>query len=535
MRKATILIVEDDAILAMDLQRMLMRLDYTIAGPLASGEEALALLSGKPVDLVLMDIELAGTMNGIAAAEIILRTTGIPVVFLTGFSQDPLLEQAKIAAPYGYLIKPVPERELSATLEMALHRHMLDRRLKETMAEHKEAEKKNAKLLAENRQLQKSESLGRMAGAIAHHFNNKLGAVIGNLEMALDDLTDDSETVKILTNALQAAHMAAEVSGLMLTYLGQTVGTQTGLDLAEACRQNLPLLQAASTRNLPFKVNLPCPGPMIRANVNQIRQVLTNLITNAREATEQNQGDIELIVRTVSPTDIPEACRYPIDWQPAATNYGCLEVRDTGCGIAEIDIDTLFDPFYSSKSDGRGLGLPVVLGIVKAHGGAVTVVSEVGRGSTFRVFLPQFLEEAPVLTGTARESLPIKRHGKVLLVEDEEILREMALTMLTRLGYQVLPAKDGVEAVEIFTKHANEIDVVLSDLSMPRMNGWETLTALRHIRPDIPVVLASGHDQSKVLAGDHPDLPQVFLHKPYQKAELQIALAKAMGGKDSLV
>jgi PAS domain S-box-containing protein len=652
MRKATILIVEDDAILALDLQRMLVRLGYTVSGPLASGEEALALLAGEPVDLVLMDIELAGAMNGIAAAEVIHRTVGVPVVFLTGFSQDPLLEQAKIAAPYGYLIKPVPERELSATLEMALHRHMLDRRLKETMAElreseqnyktlmesgqiliwtsgadklcdyfnkiwleftgrtlqqelgngwrenvhpddrqhcldtslraflkqekfnmeyrlrrhdgeyrwlldegsprgnsqgqfigyighclditeRKEAEKKNAKLEAENRQLQKAESLGRMAGAIAHHFNNKLGAVIGNLEMAIDDLAGDSETAKILTKALQAAHMAAEVSGLMLTYLGQTVGTHTALDLAEACRQSLPLLQAASTRNLPFKVNLPCPGPMIRANANQIQQVLTNLITNAREATEQNQGDIEMIVKTVSLADIPGACRYPIDWQPTATNYGCLEVRDSGCGIAEIDIDRLFDPFYSSKSNGRGLGLPVVLGIVKAHGGAVTVVSEVGRGSIFSVFLPEFLEEAPVLAGTARGSLPIKGHGTVLLVEDEEILREMADTMLTRLGYQVLPAKDGVEAVEIFTKHANEIDVVLSDLSMPRMNGWETLTALRQIRPDIPVVLASGHDQSKVLAGDHPELPQVFLHKPYQKVQLQEALAKAMDGKSS--
>ncbi len=652
MRKATILIIEDDAILAMDLKRMLWRLGYTVAGPLASGEQALALLSDKPIDLVLMDIELAGTMNGIETAEIIHRTIEVPVVFLTGFSQDPLLKQAKIAAPYGYLIKPVPERELSATLEMALHRHMLDRRLKETMAElreseqnyktltesgqiliwtsgtdklcnyfnkiwleftgrtlqqelgngwlenvhaddrqrcldiyigafeqsekfnmeyrlrrhdgqyrwildeggprynsqgqfigyighclditeRKEAEKKNTKLEAENRQLQKAESLGRMAGAIAHHFNNKLAAVIGNLEMAIDDLPGDTGTVKILGKALQAAHMAAEVSGLMLTYLGQTVGTQTALDLSEACRQSLPLLQATSTDNLSFKVDLPCPGPMIRANANQIQQVLTNLITNAREATEQNQGDTELIVKTVFPTDISGACRYPIDWRPEDTSYACLEVRDTGCGIAESDIDKLFDPFYSSKSNGRGLGLPVVLGIVKAHGGAVTVASEVGRGTTFSVFFSVFLEEGSVVADKTLQSLPIKGHGTVLLVEDEEMLREMADTMLTRLGYKVLPAKDGVEALEIFKNHLDEIRIVLSDLSMPRMNGWETLTALRQIRPDIPVILASGHDQSKVLVGDHPDLPQVFLQKPYRKAELQEALVKAMEGKNS--
>ena len=530
MDKATILIVEDDAILALDLKKMLLRLGYTVAGPLASGEEALVLLSDKPVDLVLMDIELAGAMNGITAAEIIHRTVGIPVVFLTGFSQDPLLQQAKIAAPYGYLIKPVPERELSATLEMALHRHMLDRQLKKTMAEHKEAERKNAKLEAENRQLQKSESLGRMAGAIAHHFNNKLGAVIGNLEMAIEDLAGDGKTVKILTNAMQAAHMAAEVSGLMLTYLGQTVGTQTAVDLAEVCRQSLPLLQATSTHNLSFKVTLPRPGPMIRANLNQMQQVLTNLITNAREATEQNQGDIELIVTAVSPTDIPGTNRYPIDWQPAATNYACLEVRDTGCGIAEIAIDTLFDPFYSSKSNGRGLGLPVVLGIVKAHGGAVTVASELGRGSTFRVILPVSTDVVVRRSDISTEPSARELGGTVLLIDDEEMIREMAATMLTRMGFKVLSAKDGVEALQIFKNHPDEVGIVLSDLSMPHMDGWETLTALRQIRPNIPVVLASGHDQSKVLAGDHPELPQVFLHKPYKKTELQAALAKAIAG-----
>jgi CheY-like chemotaxis protein len=269
---------------------------------------------------------------------------------------------------------------------------------------------------------------------------------------------------------------------------------------------------------------------MIRANLNQIQQVLTNLITNAREATEQNQGDIELIVKAVSPTDIPGTNRYPIDWQPAATNYACLEVRDTGCGIAEIALDTLFDPFYSSKSNGRGLGLPVVLGIVKAHGGAVTVASELGRGSTFRVFLPVSTDVVVRRSDISTEPSAREHGGTVLLIDDEEMIREMAATMLMRMGFKVLSAKDGVEALQIFKNHPDEVDIVLSDLSMPHMDGWETLTALRQIRPGIPAVLASGHDQSKVLVVDHAELPQVFLHKPYKKAELQAALAKAIAG-----
>jgi len=541
MSKATILIVEDDAILALDLQRTLLRLDYTVAGPLASGEEALALLSGKPADLVLMDIELAGAMNGIGAAEMIHRNVGIPVVFLTGFSQDPLLELAKIAAPYGYLIKPVPERELSATLEMALHRHMLDRRLKETMAElreseqnnktltesgqiliwtsgedklcdyfnkiwleftgrtlqqelghgwrenvhaddrqgcldtsigafekrekfsmeyrlrrhdgqyrwildeggprynsqgqfigyighclditeRKEAEKKNAKLEADNRQLQKSESLGRMAGAIAHHFNNKLGAVIGNLEMAIDDLAGDSETVKILGNSLQAAHMAAEVSGLMLTYLGQTTGVHVPLDLSESCSQSLPSLRVGTFPGLIFKVNVPSPGPTVSANITEIQQLLTNLVTNAREAIGEKQGTVTLTVRTVPQAEISKVHRYPTDWQAQNATYACLEVTDTGCGIVNEAIDKIFDPFYSTKFTGRGLGLAVVSGIVRAHGGAITVASE-EHGSTFRVFLPLSAEKIPRQPGKTAQPLTRAGSGTVLLIEDDPFQR----------------------------------------------------------------------------------------------------------------
>ena len=146
MSKATILMVEDDAILAMDLQRMISQLDYTVVGPLASGEEAIAFLPDNQVDLVLMDIELAGTMNGIRTAETLHQTSDIPIVFLTGFSHDPLLEQAKIAAPYGYLIKPVPERELAATLEMALHRHSLDRQLQKSRLDLAKSEEKYRQL-----------------------------------------------------------------------------------------------------------------------------------------------------------------------------------------------------------------------------------------------------------------------------------------------------------------------------------------------------------------------------------------------------
>ena len=133
---------------------------------------------------------------------------------------------------------------------------------------------------------------------------------------------------------------------------------------------------------------MPCSGPNISANANQIQQVLTNLVTNAWEAIGENQGALDLTVKTVSATEIPTAHRFPIGWQPQDLNYACMEVTDTGCGIADEDLDKLFDPFFSNKFTGRGLGLPVVLGIVKAHGGVIMVESKTGRGSIFRVFLP---------------------------------------------------------------------------------------------------------------------------------------------------
>ncbi len=399
------------------------------------------------------------------------------------------------------------------------------------ITEQKQAENEKTKLEVVNRQLQKTESLSRMAGAIAHHFNNQLGIVIGNLEMAIEDLPQAAAPDESLTAAMQGALKAAEISGLMLIYLGQTTGMHVHLDLSDTCRQSLPLLQVTLPKGLSINIDLPNVGPIIRANANQIQQVLANLLTNAWEAIDNNkQGAIGLTVKTVSQTDIPTIHRFPVDWQPQVLTYACLEIWDTGCGISEEDTDNLFDPFFSTKFTGRGLGLPVVLGIVKAHSGVITVESQTGQGTTFQVFFPVSVEEDPIIQSIALQSLSVKTSGTVLVVEDEVMMREMAASMLTRMGYKVLVANDGIEALEVFENYLDEILVVVSDLSMPRMDGWETLTALRRIRPDIPVVLASGHDESKVLAGDHPELPQVFLHKPYQKSDLQAAIDRAIGG-----
>jgi CheY-like chemotaxis protein len=314
----------------------------------------------------------------------------------------------------------------------------------------------------------------------------------------------------------------------MLTYLGQSFGKQEPLDLSEASLRSLPILRAVMPGNVVLETALPTPGPVISANANQIQQVLTNLIANAWEAAGECGGSIRLGVKTISPADIPLTHCYPMDWRPQDYAYACLEVVDAGCGIADTDREKIFDPFFSSKFTGRGLGLAVVMGIVRAHGGAVTVESEPGRGSAFRVFFPVSAEQIHRRPDQAAKAPAFEEGGTVLLVEDEDLVRRMAAAMLEQLDFSVLEAKDGVEAVEMFRQRRDEIRCILCDLTMPRLNGWETLTALRKLVPGIPVILASGYDEAQVMAGDHPELPQVFLGKPYQLKGLRDAIRQAL-------
>ncbi|MFH0998014.1 MAG: PAS domain S-box protein [Pseudomonadota bacterium] len=381
------------------------------------------------------------------------------------------------------------------------------------------------------RWLHKAESLRLMAGAIAHNFNNQLQVVIGNLEMAMmDDPSQDSDSLT-MAEALKAARKAARLSGMMLTYLGQASGKHEPLDLSETCRQSLLMLQAEKPKEIVLDAHLPSPGPIVKANAHQIRQVLTNLTTNAWEAIDEGPGNIHLTVKMVVQTDISATHHFPPDWQPLNIPYACLEVTDTGYGIQDRDIEKIFDPFFTTKFTGRGLGLPIVMGIIGAHGGGCTVESEMGRGSVFRVFLPASFEDVPLLQERTAIERKFEGGGTVLLVEDETQVRNMVRTMLSRLGYGVIEAKDGVEAVEIFQQYQDKIRCVLSDLTMPHMNGWDTLAALREISPEIPVILSSGYDEAQVMTGEHCERPDAFIGKPYQLKGLRDTIHRVLLNK----
>ncbi|MBF0112550.1 MAG: response regulator [Desulfamplus sp.] len=402
------------------------------------------------------------------------------------------------------------------------------------ITERKQAEKKRAELEAINLQLKKAESMGRMAEAIAHHYNNMLSAVIGNLEMASRSIKKNIPPVEEVDDALEAARRAAEMGRLMLAYLGQTITEHNLVNLCQLCREWYINFKPRVPNNLTLDLNFPSNVLAINANKDEISQMLSSFVVNAIEAMQEQEGIIFLEVSTIFGGKIPAVLRFPVEFNLKSDSYCCIEIKDRGCGIAQSEIENIFDPFYSTKFTGRGLGLAVALGTIKAHDGCITVESKVGVGTTFKIYLPLSLEQFDLKDKNcikAGKESAVKGIATILLVEDEPMVRKMAANLIMKLGMIVIEAKDGVEAVNLFSEHKDRIDCVLSDLTMPRMNGWETITALRKISPDVKVVLVSGYDKAQIMAGAYKynEMPQVFLTKPYSMTDLKNALVDALG------
>lgn len=252
----------------------------------------------------------------------------------------------------------------------------------------KKLEHDRISLQAQVNQLAKEASLSRMAGAVAHNFNNMLAVVLGNLELALDIIPQGEPPIKELRDAQKAGRRAAEIGSLMLTYLGQTVAAKETVDLTDLCSDSIPLLVKAKPLAVHLETDFPASGPRVKANAGQLRQIIENLVANSLEAMEGRPGLISLALDAVAADEISPVNRFPMDWRPGSKEYARLTVSDDGCGIASDAMATIFDPFFTSKFPGRGMGLPVVLGILRSHNGCITAENRLGAGCTFKVYLP---------------------------------------------------------------------------------------------------------------------------------------------------
>lgn len=633
MNTASILVVEDEGIVAMDIQGMLELLGYTVLGIAPTGVEAIQKTAALRPDLVLMDIRLRGEMDGIEAAGQIHSRFHVPVIYLTAYADDEAVQRAKLTEPFGYILKPFEEKELHVTIEMALYKAKMERALRESeqrfittlksigdavivtdvsgritfmnrvaealtqwsqaeaigrqlvevlhiidertgipaedpitralrqdtvvglvgqpllrardgttipiddsaapirdnwgtvtggvlvfrdITERRQAELQRLAIERKLLETQKLESLGVLAGGIAHDFNNLLVTILGNADLALLDLENSSPARTSIDRIIVGARRAAELTQQMLAYAGKGRMEMQLFDLNTLITEITTLMQISISKSTNIAYQLMPQLPAMKGDTIQIRQIIMNLIVNASEAIGSTNGTISVI------TGIMYATRTFLDETQLGEGlpegkYVYLEIADSGCGMDPATQQKIFDPFFTTKFTGRGLGLAAVMGIVREHRGTLRVWSTPGQGTTFRVLFPYKAEEmrAGVDDEVISASPPVSNNGTILVIDDEDHVRQVTAQMLRRSGFTVLTASDGPGGIDLFRMHADMITCVMLDMTMPTMSGEMVFHEIRRIKPDARILLVSGHSEQAVVSHFVEQQYVKFLQKPY--------------------
>ena len=372
-------------------------------------------------------------------------------------------------------------------------------------------------------QAQKMESLGVLAGGIAHDFNNILTSIIGNIDLALMRLSPESPVYENLQRIEKSAVRAADLARQMLAYSGKGQFYIESIDLNLLLKEMGQMLDVSISKKAELRYNLTSPLPTINADVSQIRQIIMNLVINAAEAIGDENGVITITSGCMACKESYLQEFWHMDPVPAGL-YVFLEIADTGCGMSKDSLEKIFDPFFSTKFTGRGLGMSAVLGIVRGHKGAIKIDSEPGKGSSFKILLPAGEQPSEMFSGKESDD-SWRGNGLALLVDDEEVVRTIGSEMLRELGFEVMTANDGREAVEIF-KTRTDISFVILDLTMPHMDGEQCFRELRQINPDIKVIMSSGYNEQKVSQKFVGKGMAGFIQKPYKLSILREAIQK---------
>jgi two-component system cell cycle sensor histidine kinase/response regulator CckA len=356
---------------------------------------------------------------------------------------------------------------------------------------------------------QRLESLGLLAGGVAHDFNNYLAAILGAAEILSKKLPGGPATTEPLDIIRQAGWRASELSRQLLAYAGHAHLETRNVSLSALVVDTAQLLDAATSKRVRLELDLPDDVPAVLGDVSQLRQVLLNLVTNASEALGDREGHITVRTRGVD-------------------HSVTLSVSDDGRGMDAATRQKMFDPFFSTKGRGRGLGLASVLGIVRSHGGRVDVESATDLGTTVRIVLPASGAPAEPLERPRASALPPLQGGVVLVVDDEPGVRVVTARLLREAGLDAIEAADGRAAIALLERGARP-DVVVLDMTMPGWSGEETLVELHRIDPSLPVILTSGYDESaRHSPAAMPRPPAVFLQNPYRIGALLAAIQSAL-------
>lgn len=383
---------------------------------------------------------------------------------------------------------------------------------------------------------QKLESLGVLSGGIAHDFNNLLTVIIGNLQLAMCDCDRISPAGRSLTKALEAANRSASLACQMLAYSGKGAFDVKDVNLSAIVADNAQILRSAIAKTVNMEIELDDNVADVRCDAGQMQQLIMNLIINASEALEGKSGTVKLCTG-VRYCDEALLAQSLLIEKPLPQNMAYIKVIDDGCGMGAETINRIFDPFFTSKFTGRGLGMSVAHGIVKGHGGAITVQSEPGKGTTIAVYFPVSHETGngrqetltqPSVNGSQTDRVSESKKLSFLVVDDEQQVRELMVEILNLLGHKTFSAVDGKEAIEIFNNNP-DIDIVALDLTMPEMDGVETFQRMIQIKPDVKVILCSGYSPEEIKVRFTKGFaPEAFLKKPYGLSALKSAICQVM-------
>lgn len=387
----------------------------------------------------------------------------------------------------------------------------------------KKAEDERLSLERQLLHAQKLESLGVLAGGIAHDFNNILTAIIGNADLALMRINTESPAVDNLQSIEKAAVRAADLAKQMLAYSGKGKFVIANHDINDLLEEMLHILQVSISKKAVLRLNLTRPMPPVEADATQIRQIVMNLVINASEAIGDKSGVITITTGCIN-CDHNYLKDVWLDENIGEGIYVFIEIADSGCGMDKETLAKLFDPFFTTKFTGRGLGMAAVLGIVRSHKGAVKVYSEPGKGSTFKILLPASGNPAEIVNhDTCNDNW--RGSGTVLLVDDEEAVRGIGAEMLKELGFNVVTANDGREALEIY-RAGTDISFVLLDLTMPHMDGEQCFRELRMLNSDVKVIMCSGFSELEVTQKFAGKGLAGFIQKPYRLSVLRDSIMK---------
>lgn len=435
-------------------------------------------------------------------------------------------------------------RALNAELESGIAARTADltaaQRLTQELVEREQHARRAAEASeAQSRHVQKLESIGVLAGGIAHDFNNLLHVVLGNADIALSNLTSGSPAREPLEEVVRATLRAADLTRQLLAYSGKGVFVVRHLDLSTEVREMVTLLRTSISKQATLAWELAPELPAVSADPTQIRQIVMNLITNASDALGEVGGTITLRTGVTRLEDL-EHQRFGAPLQgeePVEKNTGplvYLEIGDDGFGMSPDTLSRIFDPFFSTKFSGRGLGLAAVMGIVRSHHGLIRIRTEPGKGTAFRVLFPAVGGSAPKTQKSSVERSEWRGSGTILVVEDEEGVREVAERMLQDIGFQTIGADDGRHALDIMEEVGASVTAVLLDLSMPRMGGAETFRRLREMRPDLPILMMSGYTEQVVAPQFSSSGPGItgFLQKPFLAEDLIGVLRRFAEGEE---